>query len=357
MRIGDREYTREELLARVGNVAQLGGTRHCTLRDGRASGVTAIDVDTGGGLAFTVLPDRGLDISGASYKGLNLVYRTPNGEVHPAYFEPHGSGWLRTFFGGLLTTCGLTYLGPPGNDGQEELGLHGRYTTTPARQVCDRSGWDGDEYRVEISGVVEECVLFGDRIRLTRTISTHLGGRSLVISDVAENFGYRPSPLTVLYHINAGFPLLDASSSLVLTARESRACNEQSARGLEQIRVFAPPSPGTADEDFLHTMAASADGTASAALINRRLSGGLGLFVRFDPRTLPYLNEWKWMASGDYVVAIEPCNAPCENRATLRQQGLLPMLEPGQQREMRVEIGVLEGNDAIDRFIEQTGAT
>ena len=173
--------------------------------------MAAVDVDTGSGFRFTVLPDRGLDISAAGYKGLNLVYLTPNGEVHPAFYEPDDLGWLRTFFGGLLTTCGLTYLGPPGVDDGQKLGLHGRYTTSPARQVCDCSRWDGDEYRMEISGVVEECALFGDKIRLTRTISTLLGGKSLKITDVAENFGYATSPFVILYHVNAGFPLLDES--------------------------------------------------------------------------------------------------------------------------------------------------
>ena len=204
--------------------------------------------------------------------------------------------------------------------------------------------------------MVEECVLFGDKIRLTRTISTQLGAKSLSIRDVAENVGYRTSPLTILYHVNTGFPLLDESSRLVLTARESGPCDEQSAPGVDRMRVFSAPSPGAGEEDFLHVMSASGDGLASAALVNRRLAGGLGLYVRFDPSTLPYLNEWKWMASGEYVLALEPCNAPCENRRALREKGLLPMLEPGQQRTMRVEIGVLDGEEEIEGFLRQTGA-
>ena len=127
------------------------------LDEGRGRGISAIDFDTGGGLRFTVLPDRGMDIAGCSYNGTNLVYLTPNGEVHPAYYEPQGLGWLHTFFGGLLTTCGLTYLGAPGRDGNEDLGLHGRYATTPARQVCDLSGWHGDQYVLEATGVMEEA--------------------------------------------------------------------------------------------------------------------------------------------------------------------------------------------------------
>ena len=175
MRIGDKNYTRAEILRRVGNVSQVASARHVVLADGRAKGVAAIDFDTGAGLRFTVLPDRGMDISAASYKGCNLVYLTPNGEVHPAYYEPQGAGWLRTFFGGLLTTCGLTTIGAPGRDGDEDLGLHGRYAAIPARQVCDRSRWEGDDYVLEASGVMDECQLFGDKLRLTRTVSSLAG--------------------------------------------------------------------------------------------------------------------------------------------------------------------------------------
>ena len=90
----------------------------------------ATDINTGSGLQYTVLPDRAMDISLASYKGTNLVYLTCNGETNPAFYEQEGIGWLRTFAAGLFTTCGLTYLGSPCEDEGEQLGLHGRISTT-----------------------------------------------------------------------------------------------------------------------------------------------------------------------------------------------------------------------------------
>ncbi|MCX6030355.1 MAG: aldose 1-epimerase family protein [Chloroflexi bacterium] len=355
MRIGNRDYTRAEILRRVGNVNQVGGTRHTVLAEGRATGIAAIDFDTGAGLRFTVLPDRGMDISAASYKGVNLVYLTPNGEVHPAFYEPEGLGWLHTFFGGLLTTCGLTTLGAPGRDGDEDLGLHGRYAATPGRQVCDRTRWEGDDYILEASAVMEECRLFGDKIRLTRTISAHAGARSLAIRDVVENFGYRPSPFTILYHINFGFPLLDASSRAVVSAAESTPRDARSAQGMDEMLAFSAPVPGCEEQNFSHRMSLDAHGDSYAGLINRELHDGLGVYIRFDGRALPYLNEWKMMGEGDYVAALEPCNAPCDNRGVLRQRGLLPFLAPGETQEIRVEIGVLEGEAEIRAF-EQRAA-
>jgi galactose mutarotase-like enzyme len=219
--------------------------------------------------------------------------------------------------------------------------------------VCDRSGWDGDEYRIELTGIVEEWMLFGDKLRLTRTISSSLGASSLTVTDVVENFGYAPAPLTILYHINPGFPLLDEGSELILSAASSSPYDDYSAPRMAGMREFSAPMRGFQEENFLHTMAADAGGRAHAALVNRNLDGGLGLYVSFDASTLPYLTEWKMLAPGEYVLGMEPCNAPCENRAVLRERGQLPMLEPGESRTQQVEIGVLAGEEAIEAFSQK----
>ena len=118
---------RNEIHQYIGNQVQLGGTRHYVLSDGWGRNLRGIDVNSGSGLQYTIMPDRGMDISLASFKGTNLVYITCNGETHPSFFEPENLGWLRTFAGGLVTTCGLTYLGSPVTDEGEQLGLHGRF--------------------------------------------------------------------------------------------------------------------------------------------------------------------------------------------------------------------------------------
>ena len=126
MRIGNRDWSRHEIERRSGSLRQLGGIRAFELAEGRERGVRCLEVDTGAGLSFTVVADRGLDIADCSFKGTNLVYHTPNGIAHPSYYDPAGLEWLRVFFAGLLTTCVLTYFGSPGRDGGDDLGLHGR---------------------------------------------------------------------------------------------------------------------------------------------------------------------------------------------------------------------------------------
>ncbi len=356
MQIHNRELSRREAERWIGNLSQLGGTRHYQLEEGPAKGIRAIDVDTGGGLRFTILPDRGLDISQASYKGVNLVYITANGEVNPAFYESRNSEWQRIFFGGLLTTCGLTYFGPPGRDGEEDLGLHGRYTAIPARNICDRSGWEGDEYRIELSGTIEEAVQFGDKLRLERRISSAIGWKSLIIRDTVTNFGFKPSPYTILYHVNPGFPLLSDAARLVLGFKRVQGIDENSARHLEERTVFPPPQPGFREQVFWYTMANDAHGFGYAALLNRALAGGLGLYLRFSTATLPGMSTWKMVGEGEYVLGMEPCNVFCENRAVLRRKGILPILQPGQETSNEVEIGVLESERQIADFEKKVAA-
>src|SRR5258705_2130493 len=140
-RLFGREWTRGELTQRVGDMSQIAGIRASRLEGGRADGVRALDFTCGDGLRFTVLPDRCMDIPTLEYRGVPLVWATRNGIVAPSYFEPEGSAWLRSFFGGLLTTFGLTQVGQPCVDGDEQLGLHGRIGNTPAEDVWAHAEW------------------------------------------------------------------------------------------------------------------------------------------------------------------------------------------------------------------------
>ncbi|UCF98408.1 MAG: aldose 1-epimerase family protein [Spirochaetaceae bacterium] len=351
MNVLGRSLSKRELERRVGNLEQIGGTRHFEYSSGRARGVQAVEVNTGGGLVFTVLPGRGLDIASCTFKGTNLVYLAPGGVSHPAFYNPAGFEWLNTFFGGLLTTCGLTYFGDPERDGEQELGLHGRYAGLATVAFSDNSRWEREEYLLEISGTVEECALFGDKLRLQRSITSRLGSKHLILRDRVENFGFTSSPLTVLYHINCGFPLLDDASELHLSSTDVEPYDRNAEAHLGEILHFSAPQPGFQGQDFLHTMAADSEGYALAALVNPRLDGGLGLSLRFRTDSLPYLNEWKMLAEGDYVVGIEPVNTKIVGRGTLRKEKRLPWIEPGEIREMEVEIGILEGMAEIQAFL------
>ena len=132
--------------------------------------------------------------------------------------------------------------------------------------------------------------------------------------------------------MNTGFPLLDADSELLVASRAVEPYDEISRSRFGEVTRFQTPEAGFPNLDYLHTMEPDQDGWAWAAMVNRSLSGGLGLSVGFAAGTLPYLNEWKMLSEVDYVVGVEPVNTIILNRAELRRQGRLPRLEPGETR-------------------------
>ena len=95
--------TRRELLRRIGRLEQVAGIEPFVFDDGPARGVRAFRFRTGG-LSFDVLPDRGMDLGFAEYRGTPLAWLSPNGIVAPAFHEPEGKAWLNSFPGGLFVS-------------------------------------------------------------------------------------------------------------------------------------------------------------------------------------------------------------------------------------------------------------
>jgi hypothetical protein len=78
---------------------------------------------------------------------------------------------------------------------------------------------------------------------------------------------------------------------------------------------------------------------------------GLGLYIRYRQHELPRFTQWKMMAVGDYVLGLEPGNCwPGDGRSGERARGTLVLMEPGETRKYRLEIGVLPDNQAIERL-------
>jgi len=336
-----REWTRKALAARVGDLSQIGGIRLFAWQDGREQGLRAAHIRTGSGLELTVLLDRGMDIGPASFRGLPLAWISPAGFAHPAYHEPCGAGWLRTFGGGLLTGCGLTYLGAPDEDEGEALGLHGRLSHIPAQHVSVSETWTGDQCSFALRGEMRQARVFGENLRLVRTIATSLGKSEIEIRDEIENLGAAPCPLMVLYHINLGFPLLDADSTLEAPPHEVRPRDPIAAAGVSEWMRFAPPTAGCEEQVFYHDIPADADGWAGIAL--RSPTVGLALTVKYEKKGLPNLVQWKMAGVGGYVLGLEPANCRVEGRSRERARGALQHIAPGERRELRVRVAVGSG--------------
>jgi len=201
-----QHWTRAALLERVGDVSQLGGARLVTLAEGPEAGVRAAELRTGSGFAFTVLPDRGMDIGFAEYRGTPLCWRSSTGEVAAASTSRRRrlaariprrvDGYLR-----------VDHAGWPSTDEGQPLPLHGRASYLVARNVYVDGQWEGDDYVMWAYGGTRETVVFGENVRLTRRVWARLGESRLFIDDVVENLGHAEVPHMLAYHFNVGFPL------------------------------------------------------------------------------------------------------------------------------------------------------
>lgn len=337
------QLSRADLLKRVGDISQIARAKPYRLIDGPEDGVRAVDVTTGSGLVFTVVPSRGLDLSAASHKGRPLAWRSSCADAHPAFYEPEGLGWLRTFPGGLLTTCGLTWMGAPGEDEGKPLGLHGRASHLPASNVRCGGEWRDEQYVLTVEGETRETVVFGENVVLRRRIEAYLGESRISLTDTVTNHGFATTPHMMLYHMNFGYPVVAPGSRVLTPSLAVTPRDETASRGAARQAHGDAPEPGFAEQVFFHTMQADEEGWVTAGLVNPALDGGFGVRIRYRQAELPCFIQWRMMGEGTYVMGMEPGNALVLGRAAERAAGRLQHLEPGETREYRVELSIIEG--------------
>lgn len=351
-----KHYTRAELLTRVGDISQVARAKPYRLIEGLEDGVLAVDVTTGSGLNFTVLPSRGMDISSAHYNGRPLAWRSATTDTHPAFFDhegENGRGWLRSFYGGLVVTCGLCWAGANAQDNGQTYGLHGRISNLPATHVQWDGYWEGDEYILTVSGKIREATVFGENLQLTRAITTRLGSRAFTLHDVVENMGYKRTEHMMLYHINIGFPAVNGTARLIAPTLKATPRDPDALAKFDHYTQMQPPEAGYRETVYFHELATDAQGKVTTAVVDPetdsgdRAGSGFGVYCTFQPSQLPRYTEWKMMDAGTYVVGMEPANCSVLGRPAERAAGTLQVLEPGERREYEIELGVLTGPNEI----------
>lgn len=271
---------RKELLKHIGSVEQIGGIRDFTFNDGREKGVRAIEINTGK-IRFTVLPDRCMDIAQAYYKGTAVSWLSKTGITAPSFYEKDEKNWLRGFYGGLITTCGLRNIGGPVGD----MGLHGRIANTPAKKVSVFADWVGDAYFMKVSGEMRESVVFGENLVLKRTITTKLFSDEFTVEDCIVNEGFDDENVVLCYHCNFGYPLVREGAKMVNVP--------------ETIADISAPIHGKEEECISVTHWGN---VATAGIEN----GEIGAYITYERNTLPEFLVWKMLGESEYVVGLEP---------------------------------------------------
>ena len=321
-----KNYTKKELLDKMGNIGTIAGIRQIEYQDGFARGLRAYEV-VNGPIRFTAYIDKCLDIGEFYYNGVPMHYHARPGVMNGNWFYD-GENAPRSIMCGMLFTCGLSNVGPlqemPGGKTQPQ---HGFIRNTPAEHCGARTYWIGDDYYLELTGTMRESSLFGTNLVLRRTITTKLGDPAVEIRDEIENESSTENvPCMLMYHCNAGFPLMDACSVFEIDPVESGDRDEIAANGRkeESYKVFGDPIVGYDEQVFYHKLPADENGWCHATMVNpeRKLS----LTVSYHNQELPYLIHWKCKDAGNYVTGIEPSNCHPEGVHKEEEYGTLRKL-------------------------------
>lgn len=331
---------------KISNSAQLGGIELAVLGDGKARGTRIAWINTGTGLRYKVVIDRAMDIADAFFNQHSLAWISHSGITYPEPFSNHGGDWLRTFGGGLLTTCGLDHVGGPEADEFGERGQHGPISNIPAEII---SIIQPDPVRgkleMSITGSIKQVEVLGTCIELRRTISGRIGEARIVIHDEVINRGNTSEPHMLLYHCNFGWPLVDEGTE-ILWEGNWQSPNDKVTHKIfkdgNNFHVCPPPldqHSGKGEEVAFIDVAPDASGKCVCGLHNAKL--GLGIALHFSKKQLPWLINWQHWGRGEYVTALEPATNPPIGQSKARSQKTLIWLAPGESKTYDLEFEIV----------------
>lgn len=325
--------------------------------DGPAAGARMLEVHNPAGISFEVFADRCLDIGWADALGIPVAWTSARGDVASVRYEPQGAGWVRTFPGGLLATCGLESTGMPSKSGGVAYGLHDRIGHIPAENVTWRvdvcAGWAGGVGEgsarvvqggadghgtgrvIVIEGDVTQTGLGCANLALHRTIMASTQMPRIEVTDVVTNRGYRRAGHMMRHHLNLGYPLVGPGSVL-----DSEATIVGGRDGKPSVDSFPIHLDVRADahEEVLYCVPPT-----GAASCGTRVTAPDGSWIRIEQQTDGWsqLVVWRDASEGVNVLGVEPSMSRDAGRAQAERDGEVIWLEPGEDRRYvtRIEVG------------------
>jgi len=335
------------------HAAQVGGIESYRFDNGAGRDTRALLVNTGGGLRYRLLVDRGLDIDQAFFHQHSLAFLTHKGVSPPAQGLERGIDWLKTFPGGLLTSCGPFNIGAPSKDAGEELPLHGPHSNTPAEiESVVQPDPHAGRNEMTVVGVLRYGRLFGPNVTLRRTVRSLLGRNVIEVTDEFHNAGNQAVPHAWLLHINLGYPLVDGGAEFCYDAKVVPLGNDVAKARFKPGGDFKKvPNPLDAHRGSTEAVAylyprAGRDGRTTVGLVNRRL--GVGIAIDYSTREFGRCVNWQHWGPGEYVTALEPSNGSVEGRAKDRADGAMDTLEADARKTYRYALRIVQDRESID---------
>ena len=330
---------KETCLRYTGSMQQLAYVRPVTYGEGRAHGLSGFELKNGL-MSMKIIADKCLDVSEFSYRGIQFNFLSKPGLQGRNPYDTNGAEAQRSIMGGLFFTCGMENVCAPCVLDGKDYPMHGRIRTTPAEHVSSDACWVGDDYVVSVSGEMREAELFGENLSLRREIVTNLGEKSFTLTDTICNEAFRDEPCLLLYHCNMGYPFLNEHSVLHLPSVEVHGREAWATVHIADWEHMEPAKDAEAEYVYKHRLGAHPNGDTLAMVENPAL--GLGLAIRFNRNQLSNFMQWKSIASGDYVLGLEPTNADALGRAKALHGGKLPCLKPMETIRIQLTFTVLD---------------
>ncbi|MBE6632064.1 MAG: DUF4432 family protein [Ruminococcaceae bacterium] len=348
-----KNYTKADLLRRLGNISGIAGVRSCEILNGKANTVKIHEVRAGE-LEYTLMETACLDPLEVRYKGYPLSFLSKSGPVNRASAEPIGTNFMYSLAGGMMYTCGFGNVGVAYESAEGIDYNQGRMRWEPADKVKVYGEWEGDEYLVGVGGEMRETALFHSNCALRRTVLSHLGSKTIEIKDEIENESYLDHPFMVLYHLNFGYPLVDEGLKVHVPKSSYIALNPAAKEIEDKWDVVTAPNEEAKESVFIHHTLADKEGMTHCGIYNEKL--GIGVEIIYNRDLLPDLAEWHSMISGDYVFGLQPHNNLLSGRQKEIDNGTLKLIKPFETIHSGVTLKVLDGEEDYKAFLERVEA-
>ena len=339
---------KKDLMSHVGSMQQVAYVRPVTYSEGRSRNLRAVQIKNGC-LSLTALSDKCLDVSEVSYKGINLNFLSKPGLQGLGHYDTNGEEAVRSIMGGFFFTSGVESICAPCTIDGVDYPMHGRMRSTPGEHIGTDACWEGEDYVLTAKAEMREAALFGENMVLRRTIRTVYGSKTFTVTDEFENQSFREEPLMLLYHINMGYPFLDENTKLYIPSGKAVPRDAEAEGHEKEYDSMEAPKDNEPEYVFIHDLKTDADGNAKVIVVNEPLE--LGLELSYNTKNLPYFMEWKSIASGDYVIGLEPANSSVYGRPWHEKNHTVHKVAPFTKETNCLTFRILDGKQEIQEAV------
>ena len=169
-----------------------------------------------------------------------------------------------------------------------------------------------------------------------------------MLKDIVTNHNSNPQKTMLLYHINVGYPILDANSRLIANTKEVVPQSDWAKAEMDSVFVCEEPVAGKTEHCYAHDFYTNDEGIVKVAFVNDELE--LGLALEYKKSELPYFNQWKMLNTREYVVGLEPGNCLPVGIMKAEKNNMVETILPGEKKTYEIVFKILDGKEEIEKY-------